>query len=122
MVVFRLLLVLLLIVLGTYTTVVILEYGMNLFQVFFGDMAAVNWAGQFNLDFMFMLAFSALWVSWRHGFSPAGLGLGVLAFFLGAGFLTVYLLIISRGAGGDFARVLLGDRMNPTLLPESRTH
>lgn len=111
MVVFRLLLVLMLIVLGTYTTVVILEYGMNLFQVFFGDMAAVNWAGQFNLDFMFMLALSALWVSWRHSFSPAGLGLGVLAFFLGVGFLTVYLLIMSTKVDGDFRRLLLGDRL-----------
>ncbi|MEE4283514.1 MAG: hypothetical protein V2I41_16350 [Pseudomonadales bacterium] len=109
---FRLLLVLMLIVLGAYTAVVILEYGMNLFQVFFGDMAAVNWAGQFNLDFMFMLALSALWVSWRHGFSPAGLGLGVLAFFGGAVFLAIYLLILSAKANGDARYILLGERMS----------
>ena len=109
---FRLLLVSMLIVLGTYTTVVMLEYGMNLFQVFFGDMAAVNWSGQFNLDFMFMLTLSALWVSWRHRFTPAGLGLGVLAFFLGAGFLTVYLLVMSTKVNGDLRVLLLGDRLD----------
>lgn len=114
---FRLLLVLMLIVLGGYTFLVILEYGINLFPYFFGDMAALTWAGQFNLDFMFMLMFSALWVAWRHQFTAAGIGLGVLAFFLGAGFLTVYLLIETRRAGGDFARVLLGDRM--TSAPPS---
>ena len=108
---FRLVLVLMLVVLSGYTLLVILDYGINLFPYFFGDMAALTWAGQFNLDFMFMLMFSGLWVAWRHQFSAAGIGLGVLAFFLGAGFLTVYLLIEIRRTGGDFERVLLGDRM-----------
>ncbi|XOV84761.1 MAG: hypothetical protein ACFHXK_06485 [bacterium] len=108
---FRMLLVVMLIVLGVYTAVVIFEYGMILFEVFFGDMAALNWAGQFNLDFMFMLMLSALWVSWRHGFSPAGLGLGVLAFFGGAAFLTIYLLVMSASVDGDVRRLLLGDRL-----------
>ena len=108
---FRLLLVLMFVVLSGYTLLVILDYGINLFPYFFGDMAALTWAGQFNLDFMFMLMFSGVWVAWRHQFSAAGIGLGVLAFFLGAGFLTVYLLIEIRRTGGDFERVLLGNRM-----------
>jgi hypothetical protein len=74
-------------------------------------MAAVGWAGQFNLDFMSMLTLSALWVAWRHRFSAAGLLLGVLAFFGGALFLTAYLLIVSRRAGG----------VNEVLLGESRS-
>jgi hypothetical protein len=59
-------------------------------------MLTYSWFGQFNLDFMFMLSLSALWVSWRHRFSATGLALGVVAFLGGILFLTVYLLIESR--------------------------
>jgi len=59
-------------VLSAYTAVVINSHGVDLFAVFFGDMAKLAWPGQFNLDFMLMLALSGLWVSWRHRFSPRG--------------------------------------------------
>jgi hypothetical protein len=59
----RVLLSLILVVVVTYTGVVIARHGIGLLPVFFGDMARVGWAGQFNLDFMFMLLFSALWVA-----------------------------------------------------------
>ena len=52
-----------------YTAVVIDQHGMGLFGVFFGDMAKFGWAGQFNADFMAMLAMSAIWVAWRNNFS-----------------------------------------------------
>ena len=112
MIAFRGLLALMLLVLGVYTGVVLFEYGPTLFQRFFGDMAAVNWAGQFNLDFMMMLMLSALWVSWRHEFSPLGLGLGVIAFFGGIGFLSVYLLIMIPRVNGDASTLLMGERAN----------
>jgi len=89
MALFRLYLLAMLIILSGYTLVVIGDYGINLFAVFFGDMAALAWPGQFNLDFMMMLSFSALWVAWRHAFSAKGLGLAVLAFLGGALFLTL---------------------------------
>jgi len=104
------LLAVMLLVLSVYTGIVLFEYGPNLFPRFFGDMAAVDWAGQFNLDFLMMLMLSALWVSWRHEFSPAGLGLGVLAFFGGIGFLSVYLLIMIPRVNGDMAVLLMGER------------
>lgn len=107
---FRVLLVFMFVVLIVYTGVVTLEYGMNLFAYFFADMAAMNWAGQFNLDFMFMLMFSGLWVAWRHQFSPAGMALGVLAFFGGAVFLSVYLSVICTRVNGNVTRLLIGDR------------
>jgi hypothetical protein len=91
---------------AVYTASVMAEHGMNLFPHFFGDMAKLGWPGQFNLDFMFMLSLSGLWVAWRHAFSGAGIALGLLAFFGGAFFLSVYLLFALRDAGGD-ARVLL---------------
>ena len=77
------------------------------FHSFFGDMAAMGWAGQFNADFICFLVLSALWVSWRHEFSPAGLALAVPAFFGGAFFLSIYLFIVSFSAK-DVTALLVG--------------
>ena len=105
---FRALLVIMLAVLAGYTAVVISNHGWGLLSVFFGDMATMTWPGQFNLDFLFMLTLSAIWVAWRHRFSTAGLALGLLALFGGALFLTIYLLIVSRQVHGDPRKLLLG--------------
>ena len=105
---FQVLLVAMFLVLSAYTGVVMARHGPDLLSVFFGDMGRLNWPGQFNLDFMFMLTFSAIWVAWRHRFSAGGLGLAVLAFFLGSSFLCVYLLIVSVQAKGSAREVLLG--------------
>jgi len=59
---FRALLVAMLVVLAAYTAVVISNHGWDLLSVFFGDMATMAWPGQFNLDFLFMLTLSAIWV------------------------------------------------------------
>ncbi len=105
---FRALLVLMLIVLSAYTAIVIANHGINLLAVFFGDMAAMAWPGQFNLDFLGFLILSGIWTAWRHQFSLAGLGLGVLAFFGGMMFLTIYLLIVSLKTKRDIRAMLLG--------------
>ncbi len=97
-----------LIVLTGYTAVVVSNHGWGLLAVFFGDIATMGWSGQFNLDFLFMLTLSAIWVAWRHEFSTAGLALGALAFFGGAMFLTMYLLIVSWQVQGDMDELLLG--------------
>ena len=73
---FRVLLVAMWVAIFGYTAIVVAHHGMGLFPVFFGDMAKMDWPGQFNLDFMCMLALSALWVAWRHhnplkGLKPA---------------------------------------------------
>ena len=96
MTIFRMWLAFMLIAISAYTAVTVQQYGWNLFTPFFSEMLTYSWFGQFNLDFMFMLSLSALWVSWRHRFSPTGFALGVLAFLGGILFLTVYLLIESR--------------------------
>jgi hypothetical protein len=107
---FRILLVLIFVVIVGYTLVVVAEHGMNLFAVFFGDIAKLAWPGQFNVDFSCFLVLSALWVSWRNHFSPAGLGLAVVAFFGGAVFLSAYLLIVSFSVKGDIAELMLGQQ------------
>lgn len=108
MAVLRALLWTMLVALTGYTGVVISSHGWNLLPVFFGDIATMAWPGQFNLDFLFMLTLSGIWVAWRHRFSMAGIALGVLAFFGGALFLTIYLLIAISQAHGDPNTLLLG--------------
>ena len=107
---FRILLIAVFAILVGYTGVVIANHGMGLINIFFGDMAAMGWPGQFNLDFMFMLTLSALWVAWRHQFSIAGLLLGLLALFGGSLFLSTYLLALSWLTRGDLKQMLLGTR------------
>jgi hypothetical protein len=104
------LLVLLWVAIASYTSIVIAHHGMGLLGVFFGDMAALGWPGQFNLDFMSLLVLTALWVAWRHHFSGTGIALAALAFFGGALFLTAYLLVVSVRAKGDMRVLLLGKR------------
>jgi hypothetical protein len=98
MAVLRMFLVAFAVALAAYTAIVISNHGWNLFPVFFGDILAMNWAGQFNFDFSGFLVLSALWTAWRNDFSPLGLVLAVVAFFGGMGFLAIYLLILSARA------------------------
>ena len=110
---FRLYLILAWTALVAFTAFVIGRDGMNLLPVFFGDMAKGHWPGQFNADFLSMLALSALWTGWRNGWSAAGWVLAVLAFFLGGGFLMAYLLVLLHRTKGDMRRVLLGVHADP---------
>ena len=103
----RLLLAMLLAVLGAYTVTVVANHGPGFPQVFFGDLAAMGWPGQINLDFLIYLLLSALWVAWRHEFTPGGIALGLLALF-GAVMLLPYLLWATAKARGDVRALLLG--------------
>ena len=105
---FRVWLIVIFATLLVYTAVVIANHGWDLMSVFFGDIAKVQWPGQFNLDFTFMLTLSALWVAWRNAFSALGLVLAVFALFGGALFLSVYLLVLSVQTNGDMRALLLG--------------
>jgi hypothetical protein len=105
---FRSLLVFFFLSIAGYTGVVVWNHGLDLFSVFFGDMARLGWPGQFNLDFTCMLALSALWVSWRHRFTAVGVLLGLFAFLGGIMFLSVYLLVESFRTKGEIASLLLG--------------
>ncbi|MBI5844098.1 MAG: hypothetical protein HZB23_05450 [Deltaproteobacteria bacterium] len=110
---FRILLGFFIVAIICYTGPVIYSHGWNLLPVFFGDMAAMTWAGQFNFDFTCLLALSGLWVAWRNNFSARGIMLGVLGFFGGIMFLAPYLLFASFKANGDMKVLLLGkDRAN----------
>ena len=105
---FRAYLIFVLLCLTGYTLVVGLNHGWGLLPIFFSNIAAMDWPGQFNLDFMGFLGLSAIWVAWRHRFSGTGLALGVVAFVGGMMFLAPYLLWASAQANGDPKIVLLG--------------
>ena len=106
---FRALLALIFVTIVVYTVPVIANHGMGLIAIYFGDIAKMEWPGQFNLDFMGFLLLSGFWLAWRHEFSPAGLALGVLGLFGGAPVLTAYLFLTSLRTGGDVAALLLGE-------------
>ncbi len=113
--VFRAILLVLFIALAGYTAVVIGRYGINFAPYFFGDMMRLGWPGQFNADFLTMLTLSAIWTAWRNKFSAQGLGLAVLAFLFGGGFLCLYLLFLIQRHRGNAASILLGDRRRSAL-------
>ncbi len=107
---FRAFLAIFLLALVTYTLLVSTNHGMNLFPIFFGDMQAMTWPGQFNFDFMGFLMLSAIWVVWRNQFTPISFAIGCLAAIGGMLFLTIYLLYLSFQTNGDVGRMILGNR------------
>ena len=109
MAVFRVYLVVIFACLAGYTLAVGVDHGWNLLPIFFANITEMSWSGQFNLDFMTFLSLSALWVAWRHHFTPGAIMLGVVAFFGGMMFLAPYLLWASSQAGDDAAALLLGE-------------
>lgn len=110
MTLFRLLLLTIVAVVGVYTVIVVSEHGMGLLPIFFGDIAKMEWPGQFNLDFFSLLTLGAVWMMWRHHFSPAGIVLGFCVFAGGAPYLCSYLLVASYQANGDVRKILLGEK------------
>lgn len=111
MLAFRTILALLFTALAIYTALVIANHGWNLLPIFFGDMAAMGWPGQFNADFMGFLVLSACWLAWRNDFSPTGILLAVCGFFGGIMFLAPYLFIMSIRTKGDIAALMLGEEL-----------
>ena len=108
MIAFRLLLISMIGTVLVYTGFVISAHGWGFLPIFFGDMAAMTWAGQFNLDFSCFLLLSGLWLAWRNHFTAVGLALGAFALVGGAPFVAAYLLITSIQVNGDIKVLLLG--------------
>lgn len=111
---FRIFLYALIFIVGGYTSKVLLEDGfLILFEIFFAQIQAWQWPGQFNVDFSTFLALSALWTAWRHCFSLKGLLMGMVAFVFGMGFLAPYLLWLTYQTN-DIYHVFAGDQLKAT--------
>ena len=111
---FRILLIVIVASVTLYSGAVIAGHGWNYLATAQRDLQDMGWAGQFDLDFLCMLALAALWVAWRHRFSAPGLGLAVLAFLGGAPVLSVYLLVLSVSARGNVVEMLIGKSRTAT--------
>ncbi|WP_417514232.1 hypothetical protein [Minwuia sp.] len=110
---FRGFLAALFITIAIYTIFVVADHGWNLIPVFVGDILAVTWRGQFNLDFLTFLMLTGVWIAWRGGFSAGALVLGAVAPLFGMPFLSAYLLFLTARTGGDIRQVLLGVHADP---------
>lgn len=108
MTLFRPLLVALFALLLVYTGITISNEGWNFYAVYFGDVAAFSWRGQFDVDFSILLVLSAIWLMWRHHFSAVGIMSAICVSVFGGLFLTAYLLMASFKANGDVSEMLLG--------------
>ena len=97
-------------VITLYTIIAIANDGFDLITPFVGDIIAMNWSGQFNLDFMMYLILSALWIAWRHDFSRSGIALAAVASVGGMLFFAAYLFVQIGRADGNVDRLLLGHR------------
>lgn len=106
---FRLILAVQFLSILTYTIIAGFNYGWNILAIFFNNIIALNWSGQFNLDFLFMLFLSGLWISWKNKFTTKGIILGLIALLFGIMFLSPYLFYLSIKTKGDIKEILLGN-------------
>jgi hypothetical protein len=107
--IFRAFLLTAIVAIVAYTIPVGLNHGWNFMTTALADLQTMDWRGQFDIDFLFLLALAGTWLAWRHAFSPAGLLLGVFTFFGGMPFLSAYLLYAIAKTGGDMRKVALGE-------------
>ncbi|MEL6841864.1 MAG: hypothetical protein AAFP02_01515 [Bacteroidota bacterium] len=91
-----------------YTILTVADHGWILFEVFLGDIMALNWSGQFNLDFSCYLLLSGIWIAWRERFSAFGILYGLAAAIIGIILFAPYVLWASVQAKGDLKEVLMG--------------
>jgi len=61
---FRILLAAIFATIAAHTVAVVVKHGFGLFGIFFGDIAKMEWPGQFNLDSMGSLVLSGFWLAW----------------------------------------------------------
>jgi hypothetical protein len=106
---FKMLLLSLSLTVAVYTGMVIQKEGINFFAVFIENMLAVNWNGQFHIDFMCYLILSGLWIMWRERFSVSSIALACCAMVIGFIFLAPYVLYLLAKENGNFKKVLTGD-------------
>lgn len=106
----KILLTLLAIAVLAYTISAFQYEGANLLQVFASNITALNWSGQFNLDFSCYLMLSGLWIMWRNKFSARSIVLAIVAAIVGIMVFAPYILYLLQKENGDLKKVLIGNR------------
>lgn len=105
---FRLVLITMTALIILFTITAIADGGLDLFKPFLGPIFAMNWQGQFHIDFASYLVLSGIWMAWRSGFSRGGVILGICAPPLGILFFAPYLMYLLARCNGDLRKFLLG--------------
>ncbi|WP_020599242.1 hypothetical protein [Spirosoma panaciterrae] len=93
-----------------YTVLTLKDHGSDILGLFLSDIQAVNWNGQFNLDFSCYLLLSGLWIMWRNKFATPSLVLALVAAIIGIMLFAPYLLYLIVTEKGNLKNVLLGTR------------
>jgi len=93
---------------AVYTLVTIGREGLDLISPFFGDLFALGWPGQFNLDFSTYLILSTVWFLWRNAFSTQAIAFAPLVCVGGMLVLGPYLIWLSFRVHRRMDVLLLG--------------
>lgn len=107
---FRVFLIFIFLTILFYTLGVIRNHGLDFFRIAFNDIMAINWPGQFVLDFQCYLIITTLWIVWRHNFSPNGIAIALLCLVGGILVFAPYIFIISLKTNGDIIEMLTGEQ------------
>ena len=94
-----------------YTLHVGTNEGWSFIKVAIDNTTALNWNGQFGLDFSCYLLLSGIWIMWRNEFSVLSIVLASVAMIIGIIVFAPYLLYLLVKENGDIKRVLLGNRI-----------
>ena len=105
---FRMVLIAMTALIFLFTITAVMDGGLDLFTPFLGPIFAMNWQGQFHIDFAMYLVLSGIWMAWRSGFTPGGLALGICTPALGILFFAPYLIYLIGKSEGDVRKLLLG--------------
>lgn len=106
----RILLILQLLTVGTFTVLAIINEGPNFMAVFLSNLQTFGWNSQFGLDFSSYLVLSGVWIAWRNRFSQQSILLALVAAVLGIIVFAPYFLWLLMVEKGDIKRVLIGNR------------
>lgn len=93
-----------------YTVVAVKNQGWTLFNVMLENVTALNWSGQFNLDFSCYLTLSGIWIMWRGNFKPQSIAIGLIALIFGIVFFAPYVLYLLYIEKGNIVNLLVGKK------------
>lgn len=96
--------------LGIYTYFTMRNDGIDFLSTGLSYIQAINWSGQFTLDFLCYLLLAALWIVWRGNFSGRSIATALVVSSLGILAFAPFVLYLVTKEKGDIRRVLVGDR------------
>lgn len=94
-----------------YTLYVGISEGWIFINVAMNNVQALNWNGQFTLDFSCYLVLSAFWIAWRNKYTASAIFIALVAAILGIVVFAPYLLYLLFKEEGNIQKLLVGNRI-----------